>query len=297
MSFSSAHLAAILAFSMWGLFPIYWKFFPEIQAWDLFAHRMLWSFITLMLILFFKKQFGELRKIWFNRKIRLMLIVSAFMISTNWLLYIYAVSMGKILEASMGYFLNPIINVFMGGIILKEKIRPWQWPAIGLAILGISFMGYSSGISHFPWIALTLSLTFAAYGLIRKMAHVGSLEGLAFETSLVMIPTLIFWYLKPGNPLDIFDQLVEWKIILLMLAGLVTCAPLVLFAYGARRLPLGSLGFLGYLSPSLKFVCGWLIFNEELNPDKLMAFGIIWLALACYSLESFWTLNKIKKSI
>lgn len=295
MSFSSAHLAAIIAFSMWGLFPIYWKFFPEIQAWDLFAHRMVWSFITLILILLFKKQLGELKKIWLNRRIRMMLIVSAFMISSNWLLYIYAVSIGKILEASMGYFLNPIINVFMGGIILKEKIRPGQWPAIILAIAGISFMGYTSGISHFPWIALTLSLTFAAYGLIRKIAHVGSLEGLSFETSVVLIPTLIIWYFQPGSPTDVFYQLLGWKITLLMLAGLVTCAPLVLFAYGARRLPFGTLGFLGYLSPSLKFVCGWLIFHEELSSDKLLAFGIIWIALAFYSLESFWSMNQIKK--
>ena len=295
MSFSSAHLAAIIAFSMWGLFPIYWKFFPEIQAWDLFAHRMVWSFITLILILAFKKQLGELQKIWINRRIRYMLMASALLISSNWLLYIYAVSIGKILEASMGYFLNPIINVFMGWIILKERIRPGQWPAIVLAIAGISYMGYSSGISHFPWIALTLSLTFAVYGLIRKMAHVGSLEGLTFETSLVLIPTLVVWAFQPGSPLDVFQQLASWKILLLSMAGLVTCVPLVLFAFGARRLPFGTLGFLGYLSPSLKFVCGWMIFHEELSPEKLQAFGLIWLALGCYSFESFWSMKQIKK--
>jgi chloramphenicol-sensitive protein RarD len=295
MSFSSAHLAAILSFSMWGLFPIYWKFFPEVKAWDLFAHRLVWSFITLILFLGFKKKLPELKKIWDTPKTRLMLLISALMISSNWLLYIYAVSIGQILEASMGYFLNPIINVFMGWIILKERIRPGQWPAIVLALAGISLMGYVSGISHFPWIALTLSLTFATYGLIRKMAHVGSLEGLAFETTLMLIPTLVIWYFQPSHPLDVFTQLVTWKIILLSLAGVVTCAPLILFAYGARRLPFGTLGFLGYLSPSLKFVCGWIIFDELLSPERLQAFGLIWLALGFYTLESFFNLKKIKQ--
>jgi len=294
MSISKAHFAAIASFSMWGLFPIYWKIFPEIQAWDLFAHRLVWSFITLIIILSFKKQISSLKDIWLNPKVRLMLICSAILISSNWLLYIYAISIGQILEASMGYFLNPIINVFMGWIILKEKIRPGQWPAIILAIFAIALLGYQSGIQHFPWIAVTLSLTFATYGLIRKMAHVGSLEGLAFETCIMIIPTLIIWHYQPSNPLDVFFQIAPWKSFVLTLSGLITCAPLVLFAFGARRLPFGTLGFLGYLSPSLKFVCGWIIFKEVLSPERLQAFGLIWMALGWYTLESFINFKKNK---
>ena len=287
MGFTSAHLAAIVCFALWGLFPIYWKFFPEVGSWDLFAHRLLWSFMTLIVILGFKKELESLKRIAQDPKIRLMLVVSAILISSNWLLYIYAVSIGKILEASMGYFLNPLINVFMGWLILKEKIRPGQWPAIIIAMIAIVMLGIQSGIDGFPWIALTLSLTFAMYGLIRKMAHVGSLEGLAFETTFMIIPTLVIWFFQPTTPVDIFSQIPTWKIILLCFSGLVTCAPLVLFAYAARRLPFGTLGFLGYLSPSLKFVCGWAIFHEALSPEKLQAFGLIWIALGCYSLESF----------
>jgi chloramphenicol-sensitive protein RarD len=297
MNFSSAHIAAIISFSMWGLFPIYWKMFPEVMAWDLFAHRLVWSFITLIIFLGFKKRLGELRKIWANKKVRNMLMVSSLMISCNWLLYIYAVSAGKILETSMGYFLNPLINVFMGMIILKERIRPGQWPAIILAMMGISYMGYASGIDQFPWIALTLSLTFATYGLIRKMAQVGSIEGLAFETTFILIPSMIVWKFTPGHPLALFSVLAEWKILLLSMAGIVTCAPLVLFAYGAKRLPLGTLGFLGYLSPSLKFICGWLIFGEELSAQKLLAFGLIWIALGYYTVESFWSMKSQKKKL
>ena len=285
MAFSSGHVAAIVSFALWGLFPIYWKFFPEIGAWDLFAHRLLWSFITLILILSFKKELSSIKRIWLNPKIRLMLVASAILISTNWLLYIYAVSIGKILEASMGYFLNPLINVFMGWIILKEKIRPGQWPAILIAVAAIGLIAFQN-IDQFPWIALTLSLTFAMYGLIRKLAHVGALEGLAFETCIIIIPTLVIWYFQPSRPTDIFYQIPGWKILVLSLSGLITCAPLVLFAYGARRLPLGTLGFLGYLSPGLKFLCGWLIFNETLSSERLQAFALIWIALIWYTAES-----------
>ena len=285
MGLSSGHLAAILSFAMWGLFPIYWKFFPEVGAWDLFAHRLVWSFITLILILAYKKELHSLKRIWLTPKTRLMLVASAILISSNWLLYIYAVNIGKILEASMGYFLNPLINVFMGWIILKEKIRPGQWPAIVIAVVAMVLIGVQS-VDQFPWIALTLSLTFAMYGLIRKLAHVGALEGLAFETCVMIIPTLIIWYFQPSRPTDIFSQIPTWKVFLLCLSGLITCGPLVLFAYGARRLPLGTMGFLGYLSPSLKFVCGWLVFKETLSPEKLQAFALIWVALAWYTAES-----------
>ena len=286
MGFTSGHLAAILSFSMWGLFPIYWKFFPEVNAWDLFAHRLVWSFLTLIAILTFKKEIPALKRIWLDPKIRLMLIVSALLISSNWLLYIYAVSIGKLLEASMGYFLNSMINVFLGWILLKEKIRLGQWPPIAIALIAIVLIAVQSGITHFPWIAVSLSLTFAMYGLIRKMAHVGALEGLAFETCIMVVPTLILWYFQPSRPTDIFSQIPGWKVVLLSLSGVITCAPLVLFAFAARKLPLGTLGFLGYLSPSLKFACGWLIFHETLSAEKMQAFALIWVALAWYTVES-----------
>jgi chloramphenicol-sensitive protein RarD len=297
MGITSAHLAAIFSFMMWGLFPIYWKFFPEVKAWDLFAHRLLWSFLTLVTLLVFKKQFFLLKDIWKNPRTRIMLMISAVLISSNWLLYIYAISIGQILEASMGYFLNPLLNVFLGWLILKEKIRLSQWPAILLAIAAIALIGFQSGLQHFPWIALTLSLTFATYGLIRKLAHVGSLEGLAFETCVIILPTLIIWHFQPTGPLDIFSILPTWKILLLSFAGVITCAPLILFAYGARRLPFSTLGFLGYLSPIFKFLCGWLIYHETLGQDRAMGFVLIWMALAWYTSESLFHLKRNRKQI
>lgn len=297
MKISSAHLSAMLAFSLWGLFPLYWKLFSNVSAWDLFAHRLLWSFVTLMLILLFTQKLQSLKVIWQTKKTRNMLMLSAILISSNWLLYIYAVNIGKVLEASMGYFLNPLINVFMGWIILKEKLRPTQWPAIILALVSIGLMAFQTDMAHFPWIAIVLSLTFALYGLIRKFTHVGSLEGLTFETCFMILPVLIFWHFQPTSPLTIINEVPSWKLFVLALSGFVTCVPLILFAYSARRLQLQTLGFIQYLSPSLKFLCGLLILREPLSQDKLYAFVLIWIALAWYTSESFYFMKKAKRAV
>lgn len=297
MNITSAHIAAITAFSLWGLFPLYWKIFSNVGAWDLFGHRLIWSFVTLMLILLYKKKLKTLKEIWAQKKIRYLLMLSAVLISSNWLLYIYAVNIGKVLEASMGYFLNPLINVSVGWLILKEEIRPTQWPAILIALIAIIIMAFQTDMAHFPWIAIVLSLTFALYGLIRKITHVGSMEGLAFETCFVLPPVLIYWFFHTTTPVDIFSQLPSWQLLLLALSGLITCIPLVLFAYSTRRLKLQTLGFIQYLSPSLKFICGWLILNEALSPEKLQTFFLIWFALAWYTIESFIFMKKRQRQV
>lgn len=296
MQFNSAHLAAILAFSFWGLFPVYWKFFKEVGAWDLFAHRLIFSFLTLILIMGFKGKLKHIAEIWRSKKTRYMLLLSALMISSNWLLYIYAVNVGKVLEASMGYFLNPLLNVFMGWILLKEKIRPTQWPSIILAIIAIVWIGVQN-LESFPWLALVLSLTFALYGLIRKVTHVGSLEGLTFETCTMVLPILLIWSFQDTTPLTIFQQIPAWKISVLSLSGIITCLPLVLFAYAAKKLSFSTLGFIQYLSPSLKFLCGYFIFHEALSSSQLNAFYLIWIALGWYTLESFLFVKKKKRAV
>lgn len=294
MKITKAHFAAVLAFSMWGLFPLYWKIFKEIPAWDLFGHRLLWSFVCVLFILYWKNNLSALKVIWKTPKTRTMLIMSALLISSNWLLYIYAVNVGRILEASMGYFLNPLLNVFMGWLLLKEKIRATQWPAIILAMIAIVLLALQSDLNHFPWLALILSITFALYGLIRKLAHVGSLEGLAFETSILVVPVLAYWFTQGSTPWTVAEVLPVWKLCVLSLAGIVTSLPLVLFAFAARNLTLSTLGFIQYLSPSLKFLCGWLIFHESLTTERLQAFLLIWVALAYYTIESFLNARKQK---
>lgn len=297
MNIGQAHWAAILAFSFWGLFPLYWKMFAGVPAWDLFAHRLLWSFVTLILILFYKKRLQSIKEIWNNKKTRYMLFLSAIFISSNWLLYIYAVNIGKVLEASMGYFLNPLINIFFGWLILKEKIRPTQWPSIILATISMILMALQVDLNSFPWIALVLSITFAIYGLIRKLVHVSALEGLAFETCVVILPVLALWPLFESTPLKAVEMLAPWQIFVLSLSGIVTCIPLVLFAFCAKRLELRTLGFIQYLSPSFKFVCGLFILHEPLSSEKLQTFFIIWIALAWYTLESFYFMQKSRKKV
>jgi chloramphenicol-sensitive protein RarD len=292
MTISSPHLAAITAFSLWGLFPLYWKIFAGIGAWDLFGHRIIWSFLTVTLIIFYQKKTRHLKEIWGNKKVRNMLMLSSLLISSNWLLYIYAISVGKVLEASLGYFLNPLINVFFGWLILKEELRITQWPAIILALASIVLMAFQTDFAHFPWIALSLSLTFGFYGIIRKVTHVGSMEGLTFETCFIIVPVMLFWTFQPSNPATIYNDVAPWKLLLLSFSGIITCIPLVLFAYSARRLKLQTLGFIQYLSPTLKFICGIFILHESLSLEKLQSFVLIWIALFWYSLESYFFIKK-----
>lgn len=297
MNITSAHLAAITAFTLWGIFPLYWKIFSNTSSWDLFGQRLIWSFITLLLILIYKKKLKVISEIWKNPKVRNLLVISGLMISSNWLLYIYAVNNGKVLEASMGYFLNPLINVFMGWLLLKEEIRPTQWPAIILAMVAIILLAFQTSLANFPWIAITLAVTFALYGLIRKVTHIGSMEGLAFETTFILLPVLIYWSFLETSPLSVYVEMPFWKILVLALSGLITCIPLVLFAYSAKRLRLQTLGFIQYLSPSLKFICGLVILHEPLSTNKLQTFFLIWIALAWYTFESLRFLKKQKKQL
>jgi chloramphenicol-sensitive protein RarD len=298
MFVTQAHLAAAAAFSIWGLLPLYWKVFSEVSAWDLFGHRLMWSFLTLLIILIMKGKLPLVKSIWAQPKARYMLMLSALMISSNWYLYIYAIETHRVLEASMGYFLNPLINVLMGRVLLKEKLRATQWPSIILAMLAIILMGLQAGLQQIPWLALILAITFALYGLIRKVVHVGSLEGLAFETCAVIVPVMLYWiFMTPNGPLISLQLLPHWKTLALTTAGVMTCTPLILFAYSAKRLPLRTLGFIQYLSPSLKFMCGLFVFKEALSAEKLQAFFMIWMALGWYTIESYYFIRKNKQAV
>jgi chloramphenicol-sensitive protein RarD len=285
--------AAILAFSFWGLFPIYWKLFPELSGESLFMHRLFWSLVTLVGIVGVTGKWDRLKALAFYTH-RKWLVLSALLIASNWLLYVVAVTQGHILEASMGYFLNPLLNVCVGAIFLKEKLRSLQWVAVAIAVGAVSWLLLQAGLAGFPWVALTLSLTFASYGVIRKFVAVGALEGLAFET-IAVFPFFFAWWIWQGG--DIAQDIALIGIprtFLLSLSGAVTSLPLVLFAYAARRLPLQTLGFTQYLSPSLKFLCGWWLFNEPLPPERLQAFLLIWLALAVYTTEGVWRTTRAK---
>jgi chloramphenicol-sensitive protein RarD len=293
---TKALFAAIGAFTLWGLLPIFWKLFPELSGVDLFIYRLFWSLITLSIIVVLRGKTTQLKAILQSNN-KKWLLLSALLISSNWLMYTIAVTQDRIIEASLGYFLSPIINVLLGYIFLKERIRSLQLPSILFACIGVVWMGLSSGVESFPWIALMLSLTFAAYGLIRKITHVGSLEGLTYETSIVFLPFIAWWFYQGANITNNLEVLGTYKMLLLSLAGIITCTPLILFAYAAKRLSLQTIGFIQYLSPTFKFLCGWAIYNEVMTPDRWSGFIFIWAGLIWYSLEGFYASKKRKSKL
>lgn len=285
---NKALLAAITAFSMWGLFPLYWKVFSDVSSWDLFAFRLVFSLLTLFIFVLVQKKFGIVKAIFLDKKRITWLCVSSFLISFNWLLYIYAVNTNRILEASMGYFLNPILLIILGRLIFKEEMRSTQAPSVILVLIAITYIAFHTDLTHFPWIAISLATSFALYGLIRKIIHVGSVEGLFIETLIVSLPALLAWPFISGNPLTIYSDLGMTKGILICFSGLLTGVPLILFAFAAKKLTLTTLGFTQYLSPSFKFICGIVVFHEVLLPHNLVGFTLIWISLGLYSMESIY---------
>jgi len=285
---TKAILAAVLAFTFWGLFPLYWKLFPEVSGESLFIQRLFWSMLTLALLVPITGKWASLKTILHDRR-KWWLMLSAVLIASNWLIYVVAVMEGHILEASLGYFLNPLINVVVGWLFLKESLRATQWPAVLLAVVGVTWMVLSAGFASFPWVALSLSITFAFYGLIRKLTQVGSFEGLAYETGVVFLPFLAWWLWRGGDVAQDFALLGPGKLALLSLSGVITCLPLVLFAYASRRMPLQTLGFTQYLSPSFKFLCGWAVFHEPMPAARWQGFLFIWVGLIWYTIEQVIT--------
>jgi chloramphenicol-sensitive protein RarD len=213
-----------------------------------------------------------------------MLCASALMVGTNWWLYIWAVNAGHIVETSLGYFINPLVSVLLGVLVLRERLRSTQWLAVVVAASGVAYLTWSFGT--LPWIALTLALSFGTYGLLRKIAVVPAIDGLAIESSVLFLPALAYLILMESRGLGSFGHLSLNTSILLSVGGAVTALPLILFAYGARRIPLATVGFLQYIAPTLQLLIGVLLFHESFTRTHLIGFGCIWAALVIYMLDS-----------
>jgi chloramphenicol-sensitive protein RarD len=276
-------LSAALAFLCWGLFPLYFHAIGEVPPMQILAHRMLWSLLFLLIVLAVRRQWAWLGLL---RQPRILgsFIASAVLLSVNWLIYIWAVNSGHVIEASLGYFINPLVNISLGYLLLKERLRPAQWMAIAVAALGVAWLTWQAGTV--PWIALALAFSFGGYGLLRKTAALGPLEGLSFET-MVLFPlaaAYVVWLTMHGENVFINTDSNTTRL-LLMAAGPTTAIPLLLFASGARQIPLSVLGLLQYLSPTLQFLLGVWIFHEAFTADRLVGFALIWLALALFAAE------------
>src|SRR5205085_10004375 len=273
----------LAAYAIWGVMPLYFKLLASVQPTEIVAHRILWSLLLLGLLATVWRRWGAIRAALGTRKVLLTLIVTACLIAVNWLVYIYAIVSGHVLEGSLGYYLNPLVNVLFGVLLLKERLARAQVFACLLAGGGVAVMaaGAWSGL----WISLTLALSFASYGFLRKVAPVDALEGLWIET-LVLAPLSLFWvlHLQAQGTAGFGHQ--GWAIdLFLVLGGAVTALPLLLFTAAAKRLPYSTLGFLQYIAPSIQFLLAVLAFGEPFGRAQAICFAAIWTALAIFSFE------------
>jgi chloramphenicol-sensitive protein RarD len=272
------------AFLIWGISPIYWKAMQAVPAFEIILHRIVWSFILLVPLIIVMRRWQEFVDALKNTRALLILLLTALIVGGNWLLYIWAVNSGYMLQASLGYYINPLVNVVLGMVFLNERLRPLQMVAVGLAAVGVIYLTIYYG--EFPWIALTLAVTFGFYGLIRKVAQVGSLVGLTVETLLLSIPALIYlFYLDIHGQGTIFRVSLKLDLMLMGCAPL-TAIPLLCFTLGARRLYLSTLGLLQYIAPSCIFILAVFLYREPFSSAQVFTFILIWTALAIYSTDS-----------
>ena len=279
----SGIIYAALAFLCWGLFPIYFHALDGVPPLQILAHRMLWSLGFLLIVLVLRRQWKWLNVVR-QPRVFFSFVLSALLLSANWLVYIWSVTNHHVIEASLGYFINPLVNIMLGYLILKERLRTVQWVAIAIAALGVAWLTWQTGTV--PWIALFLAFSFGGYGLLRKTAALGALEGLSFET-IVLFPlaaAYVIWLTMNGQNVFINTDSDTIRVLLVM-AGPLTAIPLLLFASGARKIPLSILGLLQYLSPTLQFLLGVWLFKEAFTADRLVGFVLIWSALILFAGE------------
>jgi chloramphenicol-sensitive protein RarD len=287
-------LAGIGAYTLWGLFPIYWKLLEQVPAIEILAHRMVWSLVFVAMLLTLQQEWKWLREVLRSRRTVLVYTLAAILLSFNWFTYIWAVNAGYVIESSLGYFINPLINFLLGVIFLGEKLRTGQVVAVVLAGAGVVYLTVSYGA--LPWISLLLAFTFGMYGLIKKTARLESMHGFSLETMVMFLPALGFLLYREAAGVGAFAHQGEVTTLLLVLAGPVTSIPLLLFGYSARRVPLSMLGFMQYIAPTLQFLLGVFAYHEAFPLERLVGFSIIWTALLVYTFEGVRFNRKLKSS-
>jgi chloramphenicol-sensitive protein RarD len=277
---------AATAYILWGIFPIYFKALQNVSPLEILWHRIVWAFAFLLIVLTARRQWSWMGKVARQPKVLAGFAASAVLLSVNWYLYIWSVNSGHVVDASLGYFMNPLVTVFLGFLLLHEHLRPMQWAAIALAASGVGWLTWQAG--HPPWIGLGLAFSFGIYGLLRKTAALGALEGLSLET--VLLFPIAFGYLAwlAFHDKNAFLHASVGTKGLLMAAGPITAVPLLLFAAGARRIPMSMLGVLQYLAPSLQLLIGVCIYHEPFTGQRALGYVVIWSALLIYTLEGSW---------
>lgn len=275
---------ALGAYMMWGLFPIYWKWLHDVPALQVIGHRIGWSFLMLVAVIFASGQWARFRSS-LSRRVIGIYLVAGVLLSVNWLIYVWGVNAGHIVETSLGYFINPLLSVLLGMIFLGERLRPAQWFPLGLATAGVIYLTLTYGA--LPWIALSLAFTFGVYGLVKKMAPLGSLYGLTLETGLVFLPALGYLLFVETSGQGALGHNGLLSGLLLVGAGAVTTIPLLMFASAAKRIPLTMVGVMQYIAPTLQFLLGVLVYREPFTTSQLIGFSLVWIALIVFWAEGY----------
>lgn len=278
-------LSGIAAYMLWGFFPIYWKFLQDVPALQVIGHRIGWSFAMLILYVIARGQLQEFRVAAMKWLTIGIYSIAAVLLSFNWLIYVWGVNAGFIVETSLGYFINPLLSVLLGVIFLRERLRPLQWIPIGLAAVGVGYLTFAYG--RLPWIALSLAFTFGFYGFVKKLSPLGSLYGLTLETGIVFPMAVIFLAFVGFNGSGAFLQRGTLIDILLIGAGLVTTIPLLMFASATKQIPLTIVGLLQYIAPTIQFLIGVFLYKEAFDFSRFIGFGIVWVALIIFAVESY----------
>lgn len=277
-------LNAVCAFLFWGLAPIYFKQVSSVSPMEVLAHRIIWSVVILVIFLTASRQFGKIKLLFREKPKRKYLLLSSLLVSSNWLIFIYAVSANKILEASLGYFINPLISILFATLFFREKLSRYQLAAILLALFAVLLQVFTLGT--LPLLSLGLAVTFALYGAVRKKIHVASLPGLFLETLLILPLALLYMGYLFMLHTNAFGAGNSMTTLMLSLAGIVTVLPLLWFNAGTIRLKLGTIGMLQYIGPSVAFLVAIFLYGETVTPTKLLTFILIWIALGIYSYDS-----------
>jgi chloramphenicol-sensitive protein RarD len=280
---------ALSAYGLWGVLPVYWKLLQAVPAPQILAHRIVWSFLFLLGLVFIRRDTAALWRSVDRRNLGAYAVASA-LLSINWLTYIWAVNAGRIVETSLGYFINPLVSVLLGVFLLRERLRPAQWLAVVVAGAGVVYLTWQHGA--LPWVALVLASTFAFYGLLKKKAPLGALHGLAFETGILWLPAIAFLLFMEtsGDGQVMRAGTVIW--LLLVFTGVVTGLPLLLFAAAAPRIALSTIGILQYVAPSCQLLIGVAVYHEPFDRVRWIGFTIIWTALAIYSVDSLCRMRR-----
>jgi chloramphenicol-sensitive protein RarD len=278
-------LHGIVAYGIWGLFPVYWKLLSHVSALQVLAHRIVWSCVVLGLAVAWLRRRG---RAWptISREVVATYGLAAVLIGGNWFLYIWGVGHGRVLETSLGYFLTPLVNVLLGVLVLRERLRPVQWAAVGVATIGIAYL--AAAVGGLPWIAIGLAVSFGSYGLIKKRAPLPPLQGLTLETAILWLPAagLITFGMLNGTGAFLIGMPATDGY--LVLGGLVTVVPLLLFASAVQLVPLSTIGILQYIAPSIQFLLGTLLYHEPFGPAQLRGFIAVWVALVAFTADGLW---------